>query len=79
MLSRPARPIRTVHEDDLTLKVAKSLSGFQHFCRTTAGEVKCVAAALPAMGRVVRARPRADTKSRSGCDTAGGRFGSPWW
>ena len=31
MLSRPARPIRTVHSDDLALEVTQSLSGFTHF------------------------------------------------
>ena len=31
MLSRPIRPIITVHLDDLALKVAKSLSGLKHF------------------------------------------------
>jgi len=31
LLSRPARPIRTLHLDDLVLLVAKCLSGFTHF------------------------------------------------
>ena len=31
MVSRPARPIRTLHLDDLALLVAESLRGFTHF------------------------------------------------
>ena len=31
MLTRPARPIRTLHLDDLVLLVAKCLSGLTHF------------------------------------------------
>ena len=31
MLSRPARPIRTLHLEDLVLLVAKCVSGFTHF------------------------------------------------
>ena len=31
MVSRPARPIRKLHLDDLVLLVAKCLCGFTHF------------------------------------------------
>jgi hypothetical protein len=34
VLSRPARPIRTLHLDDVVLLVAKCLSGFTHFVIT---------------------------------------------